>query len=277
MIKELVTAGLPEDAQGLVMLEGDLVAQTKLARAIDDQAQLKTLVDPADKKDIGNAVKDALSPLTETFNHYDNGLELSTSARSAVEVLAQQLVVQNGLSPKGAAKAAAADFTAQYQFSDGFRIPRGIAEGTVLVRSFSGTRGVNPTTQIREREVPRGDVIASGARAAMAVLSNPQNKFAQIMVSAFLGLDPRLSLDKRNQFTLDGVRADGQWITSEDERGLSLIVTPDGVPVPVRDHNGNPITLNWSDLERLGIAAANTPDGVSLEKNITPLLEEILP
>ncbi|PHS25461.1 MAG: hypothetical protein COA84_07545 [Robiginitomaculum sp.] len=275
VIKELIDAGLPEDAQGLVMLEGNNVAQTELARAIDDRDVINKLIDKATDKDVDEAVIDAIAPLTETFAYDDTGLELSVLARNVVNTLARQKVVRDGLSAKNAAKAAALAFNNQYSFADGYRIPAGIANETITVRDPGAVRGSGTLIpQEANQEIPLGNVIAVGARASLEALANPDRKAERLLLAAFLGIDPRLSAKKRTAFTQDGIEADGVWKTSEDESGLMLIVTPDGVPVPVRGANGAAIKLSWVQLEEIGRTVFDAPAAILRKKNVKKLLGE---
>ncbi|NCH03929.1 Lytic transglycosylase, catalytic [Cronobacter malonaticus] len=125
------------------------------------------------------------------------------------------LNIQKGMSPGDAAKQAYEDILGtQYQMKGTWRLP---------VRSGLDIKDVSQGVDYLTENLKPSDI------------------------TPLIG-DPRISDEVNRQQSLDRIKDNGEWITNSDESGLML--TLNGLVVNGAD--GNPITVPFSDLAKLG-------------------------
>lgn len=213
VLDELVTAGLPQEAQILRALGDDPAASTRVARALDQKKDIEKQIDKFDRDKIASRVDRELAPFLDTLMQASNGAALSNSYRETMEATANYLVVVEGMSPKKAAEEAARPFNESYTFFETYRVPKGFDAGAV-------ERGA-AAELARLVDGGRGSGLAPNAG------------------------DARLTEDQRRVLYADVVAQGAAWITNDDESGLILV---DDFGRPVIAADGAPVARGFDEL-----------------------------
>lgn len=134
--------------------------------------------------------------------------------------------MQKGMDPDGAAKQAYEDILGeQYQINKTWRLPN--------------------RTGLDIKDV------ADGADHYISTLTSDQ-------VQTMFG-DPRLPESVNREQTLSRLKDNAQWVTNSDETGLRLIMNG----LQVNDVKGEPITVSFSDLAKLGAGNRSTWNSIT--------------
>lgn len=201
----------------------DQGARARMAQASAIKADdLKTMLDPADAKDLRAKLQDQFKPAAQTF------LAQSTAGLQSVATImdqAERLAFVYRSKGKGVAEAAKQAFDEvmgwRYEFTDTYRVPR-------------------------EEQAP---LVTVGARAALEDVGR-----TKLFTSRFA-----MGQRNREEQTLDAIRAGGFWATNEDETGLVLKVKgADNNDYTVERPDGKPVSYTWQALRRLASDAQDT-------------------
>jgi len=185
------------------------------------EAVMKTLEATGAKRDLSAALAEELEPLNESFppGVIADGPVVWEQYYQAAELLAADLI-RGGTSPARAAETAVEQLLGErYEFVDSLRIPRVSSDGQPIVA----------------RNVVRGTHVVRDALARNGTFLIRPTPFQT---------EEEAQEDRRAQ-----IRADGFWVTNQDESGAYLAL-PDGI---VLGADGQPIERTWAELETLGI------------------------
>lgn len=226
ILRELDAAGLGSpDLSAIADLADDPPRMALYVAAVNNPDARKRLPEKGEEDRLVSAVGRELSPFFETANALPGSATMNAARRDRVMLTARHLVTSQGLSPKDAAKKAAADLSAGYAFIDGYRVPK--AQGRVDdIRRGAGMVLMDILGESRQGRLLRG----------------PAN--------------PRLTPEQRQKLAADVVAEKGRWVTREDDTGLVLMVPTTSGWTPQPDLHGRPISLTWSQL------AARKSEGV---------------
>lgn len=244
VLADLERAGLPSEARLAAALPQTPGMVTRYARALTSRDENEDRLRPSERRNLESAVARELAPLTASFAGAVDAAPRSAALVDAAYVLALDARV-SGRGRGDAARKAAQAFTQRYDYHDTYRVPVDVANRQVhlpILRELDGAArprgGSGPQRQ--------GDIIAQGADAALSLLTADNG--ARLLATE----GDTLPVLQRARITASGVLREGQWVTMADESGLALLAERDGVLLPVRDSDGDPVQLDWNELTELG-------------------------
>lgn len=213
---------LPEEVQVLATgLPKDIGERMASVAPLKD-ADLRAGLQKGQADEITQAVAGALQPFAESLQGQSGGISTYTTVSKAATRTAMSYVLQ-GMSPNDAAdKVAKGIVNDKYDFFGTYRVPKTV------------------DTQ----------AVSLGARRALDDL--PADQLAPL--AGLRGVAPEENARQLHE----AVQSGGQWITNNDETGLSL--TLNGYRVMGKD--GKPIMRTWSDLQRAGKAQGKQDDTI---------------
>lgn len=200
----------------------DQGARARMAQASAIKADdLKTMLDPADAKDLRAKLQDQFKPAAQTF------LAQSTAGLQSVATImdqAERLAFVYRSKGKGVAEAAKQAFDEvmgwRYEFTDTYRVPK----------------------------EEQADQVSYGARVALRDTGR-----TRLFTSRF-----SMGAQALSEQTKDAILTNGFWATSEDETGLVLKVKgDDNNDYVVQKQDGKPVMYTWQALRTL--AANESP------------------
>jgi hypothetical protein len=217
------------------------ISAPELAAIVDHGAQpaalardVAALADPHarkvlpkfDETNLKTAVDGVMLPFLATTKATPDGAALAQGRQDLAMTVARHIFLTTGASAADSARAAAGDIANGYRYVDTWRIPASEAGGL----SWSG----DGAGQVRGGA---SKVVAQLTANNGANLYGPQGT-------------------TRQAFAMK-VQANGHWMTSSDDSGLTLMVhNPDSSWTQVADRYGRPIAANWAQLKGLMNGAA---------------------
>lgn len=135
----------------------------------------------------------------------------------------------------------------------------GAPVGDAAEQAFKETLGhaytFKKTYRVPNNERP--DLVSDGADAVMSDLIKDVQPFAA---------DPTMKPDEAKRQTLDAIKASGEWVTADDEKGLQLVARDRiGMLHRVRHPDGRPVFYSW-DFLRHQAMEKKTVDEMSGER-----------
>lgn len=214
---------------------------------------LRQGIPEADQKDIKERVRGAMEPLQRSLAWQSGGIQTYDNFADSAEKIALALV-QKGMKPKEAAQKAFDSLAGfKYEFEDGWRVPKTALGGEVT-----------PTMLRAGAEAIKRDVGSDkpvlGEKVGLLVPSAPGSVRPQ---------------DAERQWR-DTIKANGFWVTSPGDGGLTLYVKSGLGAQPVLDDRGMPVTRSWDQISGIGRAtrAAYFSDVARGNKVIRPTPNE---
>lgn len=195
--------------------------------------QLRQGLADGDVKDIRERVRSAFEPLQRSVAWQDGGISTYDNFADSAEKIATALV-QKGMKPKDAAQKAFESLAGfKYEFEDGWRVPKAELGG-----------GVTPRTMREGAEALKRDITSDkpvlGEKVGLQVPQTPGAVRPQ---------------DADRQWR-DTIKANGFWVTSPGDGGLTLYVKSGLSAQPVLDDRGQPVRRSWSEIGGIGRAAS---------------------
>jgi|GEM_PF-6685572 len=238
VLRELQAAGLPgPDAAVLNVAEGNPVLLSQYTRA---QERAKTFkINAADTADLTTRVSKAMAPYLATYGFSQNGLVYGDNLRQAAVTLAKAHKA-DGMSDAEAAQAAAKALSDRYVIDDkgGYRLPAALAaQSFTVIEPATRTVWAPHPAEGKGRDMIR---LATG-RMVADFAAHPE----KLQVPA-----PNASLTAEQNQRNEAVRVSqqGQWVTTDDDSGLQLVVpSPIGFRA-VRTADGQPVIRTWAQL-----------------------------
>lgn len=217
VVGELKAARLGSaDASAVADLADDRAGLEQYAAAAANPEAVKPLSGKGRDAALEAKVAAALSPYFASTAPIPGAAALASGQTARVTMTARHLVL-TGTPIDEAVKAAARDLTAEYQFSDGWRAPK--AAGSAGVIRQGAARAM-------------GDLIRLGGD-----LLSPEGAGAPGEAN-------------RRESAADIVAHHGRWVARPDDKGLMLMIPAPGGWTLVKDKNGAPVDLSWSQLSR---------------------------
>lgn len=191
--------------------------------------QLRQGIAEPDVKDLRERVRKDLEPLQRSLAWQGGGVETYDNYADSAEKIAVMLM-QKGMKPKDAsAKAVESIAGFKYQFEDTWRVPKTALGGTSTVNALrAGALASQYDIGSNKPEL--------GEKVELAVPRAPA------------GVRPA---DAEAQWR-DTIRANGFWVTSPGDGGLTLYVKSGLGAQPVLNSAGQPVRRSWSDLAYVG-------------------------
>lgn len=123
VMAEMVEAGLPQEAEGIIYLEEDIGASTRFASAVNQGRDVLRKAAGPDVTEVDAGIEEQLGELSESVSFYADGGRLINSIRASAQLQAYQFAI-NGQNPQDAANSAGDDFiNNRYEFVESYRIP----------------------------------------------------------------------------------------------------------------------------------------------------------
>lgn len=191
--------------------------------------QLRQGIPETEIKDLRERIRRDMEPLQRSLAWQGGGIETYDNYADSAEKIATALI-QKGLKPKEAsAKAIESIIGFKYDFEETWRVPKTALGGeTTLSNLRSGAEAA-------KRDISSDKPIL-GEKVALAV---PQSR---------PGVRPE---DAERQWR-DTVAANGFWVTSPGDGGLTLYVKSGLSAQPVLDERRMPVTRSWDQLSGIG-------------------------
>lgn len=123
----------------------------------------------------------------------------------------------------------------------------GKSTGDAAKQAFEETLGHAYTFKktYRVPNAERPDLVGDGADAALRSVIESVMPFAA---------DPTMKPEDAQRQTMDAVKSSGEWVTSDDERGLSLVARDRvGTVHRVRHPDGRPVFFSWDSLRAIAM------------------------
>ena len=206
-------------------------AETLLDEAIKlKPEQLRQGIPESEVSGLRARIHDDLEPLRRTMRDQGGGIEGYDNYADATEKLALALM-QKGMTPKEASARAVENIVGfKYEFEETWRVPKNALGGNTNLSS-----------------------LRAGALAAKHDIGS-DNPVLGEKVALFV--PPTRSSGVRpadaERMWRDTVRANGFWVTSPGDGGLTLYVRDRLTSEPVYDASGKPITRTWEELSTVG-------------------------
>ena len=209
---------LAPNVEPVVRVIGSGVGDTA-ARTLAQLAPMKVgdiLKDQSAEKanQVKRDVQSAFQPLIGTMGASSEGLSVFNDFREQAEKLSAYYIVRGMDSGRAATKAYNDLIGDRYDFRDGWRSPKGLAQSA--------------------DDIQFGTTIASSQLGRMD-LDLPRDNIGG------------LSQDYLRKSQADTLRRDGQWVTAPDESGLMLTYKDEAV----RRADGRPLIMSWDELGAL--------------------------
>lgn len=236
---------LPPEAEviglGVTPEAEQLLAETSKMKP---EALRQGLAEP-DLKDIKERVRGALEPLQRSLAWQSGGISTYDNFADSAEKIATALV-QKGMKPKDAAQKAFEGLAGfKYEFEDGWRVPKTALGGEVN------------TSMLRHG----AEAIKRDVASDKPVLGE---KVGLLVPSVGAAVRPQ---DADRQWR-DTIKANGFWVTSPGDGGLTLYVKSGLGAQPVLDDKGAPVKRSWDQISSIGrsVRAAYASDVYDLRR-----------
>lgn len=198
-------------------------AEQVLSEAISLKPEVRQQgIPPAELTDIKDQVRAQFEPLQRTLVLQSGGTETYDNFADSATAMAE-LLVQRGMKPKeAAAKAFESMAGFKYEFESTWRVPKDVLGGST-------------TTQ----------ALRDGSRAVMRDISETKDFTVPSAPGAVRAEDGMRQWQET-------VRANGFWVTSPGDGGLTLYVRSGLGALPVLNAQGEPVRRPWGELATVG-------------------------
>lgn len=191
--------------------------------------QLKAGLDEPTIKDLRERVREALAPLQKTLAFQGGGTATYDNFLDSAEKAATMLLARGMKPGDAAAKAAEGLVGFKYEFDDTWRVPKSALGGGTSVSS------IRFGADIARKDIGTDKPVV-GEKQPLAVPAVPAGVRAE---------------DAERQWR-ETVAANGFWVTTPGDGGLTLYVRSGLGAQPVLDAFGRPVTRTWSQLSSAG-------------------------
>lgn len=205
-------------------------AETMLAETVKlKPEQLNQGLDDASKKDIRERVRTQFEPLRLSIARQGGGIETYDNYADAAEKLATALV-QKGVKPKDAAQRAYDGLIGfKYEFDSTYRVPKTALGGDTTLGA-----------------------LRNGAEALKRDIGSDKpllgEKEPLLVPSVTSGVRP----DDAEKQWRETIKANGFWMTTPGDGGLTLYVKSGLDAQPVLNTFGKPVTRTWDQISGVG-------------------------
>lgn len=191
--------------------------------------QLRQGLQAGDVKDIQERVRSVMEPLQRTVTWQGGGLETYDNYADSAEKIATALV-QKGMKPKDAAQKAFDSLVGfKYEFEGTWRVPKSELGGEVNVGML------RLGAEALKRDITADKPVLGDKVGLTVPVTGP-------------GVRPQ---DADRQWR-DTIAANGFWVTSPGDGGLTLYVKSGLSAQPVLDDKGQPVRRTWDQISGIG-------------------------